>query len=451
MHRALSLLVAILLTLALVGPATAAGTVVKRKINTSAWSVPSPDPTGLAFLPSGNLLVVDSEVEETAVYEGRNLWRISSAGKVQRTMTTLGFTREPTDVAVNPRGIWYFADDGDRNNVRGRIYVRNLGPDGRFGTRDDKRRSFATGPFGAPDLEGLAYGAHSLWLGSGSGRAVFRIRPGANGRFDGGGDDVISSFSVAPFGVTDLEGVEYGPNGHVFVLGNQPNANILEFTRTGTLVRSIDLSSVPLRAPSDLAWGPASRNPNNKNFYIADRGVDNNANPNENDGRIFEVRITATNVNLIANGGFGVDRDQDGRPDEWSENPAFSKSGEEFDSGATSGKHEPAAANYSIRQTLRGISPGETYHFTGRVNIPDTADDFRFRLRMVWFGANGGAISTSPIDSFNTDTNGNWVDVENDVTAPAGAVTGRIIMSVDVGLSGLSATVFADTFALTGT
>ncbi len=453
MHRALSLLVAVLLTLALVAPAAAAGTVVKRKINTSMWGVPSPDPTGLAFLPSGRLLVVDSEVEETAVDEGKNMWRITTSGDVLKTFSTESFTKEPTDVAVDPRGIWYISDDGDHNGVRGRIFVRNLGPDGKYGTRDDTRRSFGTGTFGAEDVEALAFGADSLWIGTGSGREVYRIDPGPNGRIDGkdaglGGDDVITSFSVAAFGVTDLEGVEFGPNRHIYVLGNQQNANILELTKAGALVRSIDLSGVPLRAPSDLAWGPASGNPDNKNFYIADRGVDNNADPSENDGRIFEVKITEGDVNLIANGSFGRDGDHDGRPDEWSENPAFTKTNEVVDSGGSAGKHESAAeATYSIRQTLRHISAGETYHFSGSVNIPETLDDFRFRLRVVWFGSNGAKISTSPIESFMTDTNGNWVDAENDVTAPAGAVTAKMFMSV----TGLSATVYVDTFSLTGT
>jgi hypothetical protein len=448
MHRALSLLVAIILTVVLVAPATAAGTVVKRRINTSNWAIPSPDPTGLAFLPSGRLLVVDSEVEETPHNEGKNVWRISTTGQVLKTFSTKSFTTEPTDVAVDPAGIWYFSDDGDHNNVRGRVFVRNTGPDGRYGTSDDKRRSFATGPIGAPDLEALAFGANSLWLGTGSGRSIVRIRPGADGRIDGGGDDVITSWSVAPFGIVDVEGVTIGPKGHVFVIGNQPNANILEFTKSGSLIRSIDLSTVPLIAPSDIAWGPASANPSKKNFYISDRGVDNNANPNENDGRIFEVRVTNKDVSLIANGSFGKDKNGDTHPDRWSENVNFTKNTHTFDTPGASGRHfSRSDATYSVRQVLSHIRAGETYHFSGRVNIPNTSDDFRFRLRILWFGPNGGKLSTSVIHVFDDDTGGAWHAVENNVTAPTGAVTGKIVMSVN----SLNGRIFVDTFSLTGT
>jgi hypothetical protein len=44
-----------------------------------------------------------------------------------------------------------------------------------------------------------------------------------------------------------------------------------------------------LHSPAGLAWGPASTNPNVRHLYIADRRVDNGADPNENDGRIFEI------------------------------------------------------------------------------------------------------------------------------------------------------------------
>ena len=456
MHRALSLIVAILLTLALVGPtAAAAGTVVKQKIRTFEWSVPSPDPTGLAFLANGRLLVVDSEVEETALDRGKNFWRITTSGDVLKTMSTLDFTNEPTDVAVDrTRNVWYFSTDSDHNGVNGRIFIVGMGPDGQFGTGDDRRRSFGTGnlTIDVPDPEGLAFGGGSLWIGGGSGRKVVRIQPGPNGRIDGkdaaaGGDDVITSFGVGQFGITDLEGIEYGPNRHIYVLGNQPNANIVELTKSGSKVREIDLSAAKLRAPSDLAWGPASGNPDNKNFYIADRGIDNNADPNENDGRIIEVKIVEQTGNLIANGGFEKDRDADDRPDSWSENEAFTVTAQVVDSGSFAAKHQSAAeATYSVRQTIGAIAAGETYHFSGRVNIPDTTDDFRFRLRMVWFGSNGAKISASGIESFSADTDGNWVDAAGDVTAPAGAITGKMYMSV----SGLSATVYVDTFSLTG-
>jgi hypothetical protein len=43
--------------------------------------------------------------------------------------------------------------------------------------------------------------------------------------------------------------------------------------------------------PAGLAYAPASGNPNLKHMYMVDRGIDNDDNPNENDGRLFEISI----------------------------------------------------------------------------------------------------------------------------------------------------------------
>ena len=176
--------------LSLAPPANAADTFVRHVIRTWRWATPSPDPTGLDFLPYGQLLVTDSEVDEMPVNEGRNVWRITRGGHVERAMSTYRFSHEPTDVAVDgARRIWYFSTD-----VGARIFVVRLGPDGRYGTRDDTRRSFSTSDFGSRDPEGLAFGGGSLWLSDGNNERIYRIRPGRNGRFGGADtDDIITS------------------------------------------------------------------------------------------------------------------------------------------------------------------------------------------------------------------------------------------------------------------
>ena len=41
--------------------------------------------------------------------------------------------------------------------------------------------------------------------------------------------------------------------------------------------------------PSGVAIAPGSTNPALRNYYVTDRRVDNDGDPTENDGRIFEV------------------------------------------------------------------------------------------------------------------------------------------------------------------
>ncbi len=277
---------ALTLLLSVASPALGVGTFVRHVIRTSQWSTPSPDPTGIDFLPSGRLLVVDSEVEETRLNEGRNVWRITRSGAVERTMSTLSFSREPTDVAVDgSHNARYFSDD------HGVIFVVQLGPDGVYGTTDDKRRSFSTSAFGSTDPEGLSLGGRYLWLSDGSNRTIYRISPGPNGRFEGAdSDDVIRRRQLSGTGVRDLEGIEWAPGGRLFVLPATPDADILEVDFSdGSVIRRYDLSAAHLRSPSSLVFGPSSADPNKRSFYITDRGVDNGSDPNENDGRIVEL------------------------------------------------------------------------------------------------------------------------------------------------------------------
>ena len=67
---------------------------------------------------------------------------------------------------------------------------------------------------------------------------------------------------------------------------------LIEVSLTGDLIRAIDLASAaPTVAPSDIAVAPASAGSGATHLYVSDRGVDNNDNPNENDGKIFELTL----------------------------------------------------------------------------------------------------------------------------------------------------------------
>ena len=443
MRRAVPLLFSLVLLLSFAAPTHAASTFVRHIIRTSVWAAPSPDPTGLDFLPSGQLLVTDSEVDEAPRNGSRNVWRITRGGHVERSMTTYKFSHEPTDVAVDgAKGLWYFSDDVVSG---GRIFVVTLGPDKVYGTADDRRRSFTTMGFGASDPEGLAYGGGALWISDGTSGKVFRIEPGPNGMIEGGGDDNIESRDLLGIGGHDLEGIEYAPSGNLFVLPNKKNADILEIEWAGgTLVKAYDLSLAHLVSPSAIAYGPSSANRAKKSFYIADRGLDNtSAHPMENDGRIVELGVASRPVNLIRNGSFEVDKNGDHRPDSWTFNSHFSRTSLAHHVGSYSGRHLGVGeSSYTVRQDLSDVVGGETYHFVGWTKIP-TTDAFTYRVRILWYGGNGAEIGRSQLDVFTSATT--WEQTDHNVTAPPGTVRGKFVMSV----TGLSGRIYVDGFSLT--
>ena len=162
--------------------------------------------------------------------------------------------------------------------------------DGIYFNGNDSVTEIDTGAWGNPDPEGITFDRNQgfLYISDGVGSEVFEVDPGANGIF-GDGDDQISSFDVASLGATDPEAITFDTiSGNLYVLGN-PTDTILELTTSGTLVRTIDISAADPPNPSGLAYGPGSTNPSINSVYISDRGVDNNSDPNENDGQIFEV------------------------------------------------------------------------------------------------------------------------------------------------------------------
>lgn len=261
---------------------------VVQTIDTSAFDPPSPDPSGLDFLPSGNLIMSDGEVDETPHWERKNVFIISTDGTLTKTFRTTTYSDEPAGIEVT-RNQLYVADD-----VQDRVFVVKRGKDRTYGTRDDRVRSFATARLGCNDPEGLALGGRFLFVLSGSDGgdpSVCRLSPGPNGRFDGTGnkgDDRVRSFNTARLGQSDPEGIAYRPSTKtLFIVSNRRNSSISEITIRGRLVRTIETDGLGIRSPAGVAWGPASTS--GTHLWVADRRVDNAADPNENDGKIFEL------------------------------------------------------------------------------------------------------------------------------------------------------------------
>ncbi len=292
MRRMRRILVAVLVGGVLLVPVSAQGgssITLVEVIDTSAWDPPSPDPSGIAYSSAmRRLIVTDGEVEETVHFQGANAFRARRSGALVGAFDLTGVSREPAGVAVRPRSrrLLYVADDNAN-----RIFVVRSGPDRRWGTGDDRVRWISTRAFGSEDPEGLAYGEGSLFVADGRNAEVIRIV--CRRRCDGPppeGDDVVRRFDTSALGLTDPEGVDLDPSsGHLFIVSRRER-QIAETTLRGDLVALHDISSSSIRHPSGIAVVP--RREGRPLLYVLDRGVDNNQDPGENDGRIFVFSVT---------------------------------------------------------------------------------------------------------------------------------------------------------------
>jgi hypothetical protein len=270
-----------------------------RMIDTSAWDPASPDPAGITYLPGPDRLqVADSEVDEVtgAGYHGVNMWQIRRTGTVTDTGTTRAFTPEPTGLGHDPatNTLFVSSDQGCCN----RVYVDRPGPDGRFGTSDDIVSFIDTGIHGSLDTEGPEFDPASghLFFLDGMNTEVYRVDP-VNGSF-GDGDDVVTHFDVGLHGPTDVEGLASDPARGTLLVGDRASRKIYEITKTGELVRIIDASGIQgMLNLSGLAMAPGSNDSTQMNYWIVDRAVDNGSDPNENDGKLYELTLGPTSSN----------------------------------------------------------------------------------------------------------------------------------------------------------
>src|SRR6266536_981283 len=266
-----------------------------RTTDTAAWSPPSPDPSGIAYLPTTKtLLITDGEVEETVSgithFAGANIWETSLGGTVARTTniskiapTAARITNEPTGVAWNPtNGHFYVSDDDDQ-----RVYDVNPGGDGNLGTADDTWSDFSTIGTDNVDPEGITYDTwhDRVFVSDGVNREIYQYT--TNGT-------PIGHFDVEAYGVDDPESVEFNPDsGTLFVLSNHASEVIVEVSTGGSYLRTIDVTAARGLAPAGLAYAPASDGSSAKHFYVVDRRVDNNDDPTEVDGKLYELTAPA--------------------------------------------------------------------------------------------------------------------------------------------------------------
>jgi hypothetical protein len=276
--------------------ATIVGTLIQT-IDTSILNPPSPDPSGLAFLGS-SILNCDGEVNEIpALFTGANLFELDLTGVLISTGTSTNYSQEPVGCALNTdNGNLFVADDNEK-----KIYEIHPGADGMLFTMDDINVNIIdTLSFGNGDPEGVAYGNGALFSVDGVSNEVYKLLPGSDGLF-GTADDVVTHFDTLSMGIRDPEGIAYDPDhpGHLYITGSEKRSTLFgHVTTAGTLVRTIDYAPAATLFPAGVgAVSQAITGDNTTHVYIADRGIDNNDDPNENDGKIFVVSVPLFNGN----------------------------------------------------------------------------------------------------------------------------------------------------------
>jgi hypothetical protein len=278
-----------------------------RTVLLSSLDPPIPDPSGIAWDAAANrLLIADSEVEEMPIFDAANLWDLTLEGTLNNTGDLTppapGFTNEPTGLSFDPVNGHLFVSDDFQDTV----FQLAPGDDGGFGTADDTIvSSIRVSDFGNTDPEDVAYDPESgdLFTADGVGREVYRISPGLNGVFDGvppTGDDAATHFDTAVFGSDGSEGLAYDPVRNTLLVVDPGTKQIFETTKSGALLNTIDLAAVNPRHAEDVVLAPAFADPAQTNMYLVARGVDNDSDPDENDGKMFEVSVSLPPVGNMA-------------------------------------------------------------------------------------------------------------------------------------------------------
>jgi sugar lactone lactonase YvrE len=267
------------------------------------WSTPSTDPTGLTYIPKTKLWISDSEVDESGFWKQRNLFIGNRRGALQKTRRLDKATVEPEGISWYPGSKSLFVADDDKYA----IFRFGRGRDGKTGTRDDKvQKVVNTLRYSSGDAEGVTWHSRRgkldmlIWTDSTT-RKIYELKRGRDHRF-GTRDDVLKrQFVVSTFTnprgrrLTDPNGVYFDrKTGHLFTVSSKQGF-VLETTLAGAFVQTIDMPFCRTalngcRGFSDLVFAPGTDG-SPRRLYLTDRGVDNDVDPAENDGRLYQVKL----------------------------------------------------------------------------------------------------------------------------------------------------------------
>ena len=277
--------------------------------------IPSIDPAGIAYHePSGHLFIADSEINEVSeVFDlvGANVFEISPDGETLYAsfdLTLLG-NNEPTGITYTACDGYFYVTNDDANTITRYAFSPETG----FAI-DDVVDTLSTAGMGDP--EGIASDSATglLYVIDGNTESIIVYS------YDGGGSgfnlqetldlDVLNAPPETP---ADPEGIAYDRDtGHLFVV-SAPDDAVFEYTTAGNFVAIYDLTVLaPLAIkPHGLTFAPTSDegdHPLSNGLYFADALIDNNRDPEERDGAIYEAFVGAAQCpwDLNADGIVGI-------------------------------------------------------------------------------------------------------------------------------------------------
>jgi Ca2+-binding RTX toxin-like protein/uncharacterized protein YjiK len=262
---------------------------IVQVIDTTKWAIPSPNPAGMAWIPgatpgTGQLLVSDSEVDESPFFAQNNLFFLSETGAFDHAASLRAFCSEPTGVTYNPlNGHLFISDDSARK-------VFEVDPK----NPSVLISSFSTRNIGLDDVEDLVFDPVTghLLLSEGE-QSTLHPRTIVEVTTTG----TVIQMIPMPLEVGDPEGFTYDPTRNVFYVCGHRSDDILVLSRDGqtildrlTLldnVRNVN-SGVGVK-PKGLVLAPSSDpndDPSNMSLWVADYATDQFM-----DGQLFEIQL----------------------------------------------------------------------------------------------------------------------------------------------------------------
>ena len=267
--------------------------------NGNQLPIPSIDPAGIVYhQPSGHLFIADSEINEvTPVFSQiqANIFETQLAidSVLNQSDLTLITGNEPLR-NKEPTGITYCTNDNH-------FYVSNDDADLVYRYQFDGLNfiavdSVSTRP-NSVDPEGITCDPFSghIYVISGEGLTI-QVYSYNSGFILEEELNLVTTAGTQQGIPSDPEGITYDPTSdHLFVVSG-PDEAIFEFTTSGVFVRKYDISGFTPKpiSPQGLTIGPSSTDPLSESFYITDGGIDNDFDPSERDGIIYEALIHRT-------------------------------------------------------------------------------------------------------------------------------------------------------------
>ena len=227
----------------------------------------------------------DSEVDEMTIWNGKNVFTTSTTGTLGATCNVLGFSKEPAGVTINPANNHLFiSDDGKAHGLRDQPGARQY----LLHRRRHACASFDTTLFRRwrprrrwPLVREQSDRIRWSWI-----RDLRVSTLAANGIY-GDGDDGASPILTPPAAASATPRVwaTMPPANSLFIAARQELV-LTETNFSGSVLNVWDISSFSgVVHPSGVAVGPSSNDPSGTSIYVTDRGIDNNQNPRENDGK----------------------------------------------------------------------------------------------------------------------------------------------------------------------